>query len=385
MKEEYEYCILGAGLAGLSVAKNITDLNDSDVLVLDPNSIAGGASGSPIGLVNPATGRYANQSWRATDSVQRTLDNFEDIAFSTDRKFFKKTGVIRPALEKKIATRMKENYNESYWQPGWCDWLEKDDIEQKYPGLACVEGGVQVNCGLTVAIPEYLNAIVDYLNTNTKTKIIESRKFDLEHNEVFRGYDPDYDGNPKNWPDNHKRYWDINFEDGTSTRCKTLIVTAGIKTTEYDFFRELPLIPVKGQVLVLECVDSFPYKSAVSAGGYFASLDGKTFVAGSTYEHRFDHENPDEYGEEYILKRLFRVMPELKGKIKIIDRWAGVRASTPDRLPILDNHPDIENCFVLAGLGSKGLLYSSLLGYELATHLTRGNKLSTELLISRFP
>ncbi len=363
MKEEYDFCILGAGLAGLSLAKSISDFKEADVLVLDPNGVAGGASGSPIGLVNPATGRYANQSWRAADSIHQTLKNLEDIASASNERFFKKSGVIRPALEDKIAERMKANLEESYWEPGWVEWLDEGEIESKYPGLNCVQGGVQVSCGVTVSIPEYLYSIKNHLTSKEHIEVIEGQAFDVKP---------------------HNNDWYITIKDGLKTRCKKLIVTAGIRTTDYDFFEALPLIPVKGQVLLMECDDHFPYESAVSAGGYFASLDGKTFVAGSTYEHKFDHENPDEYGEEYILRRLFKVMPQLKGKVKIIDRWAGVRASTPDRLPVLDKHPEIGNCYVMAGLGSKGLLYSSLLGYELAAHLTKESDLPTELSIDRF-
>jgi len=364
MKQHYDYCILGAGLAGLSVAKSLIEHKDNcSILILDPNGIAGGASGSPIGLINPATGRYANQTWKAESSIKAAKKNLDDVTTTTKKKFFKKSGVIRPALEKKIAERMQENLDNTKWPDNWCSWVDENEMRTRFPGLNYTEGGIWVNEGYTVSIPNYLKALAEYLQ-DSNIDIVEHQKFELKHKQSN---------------------WEISVADSISPfQANTLIVTAGIKTKEFDFFKDLPLIPVKGQISVYECENQFPYEEAVSALGYFASLDGKTFIAGSTYEHKFTHENTDEFGIEYISNRLFRVMPKLKGNVKLINQWSGVRASTPDRMPIIGYHPKFENCFVFAGLGSKGLLYSGYLGGKIGAHYGLGDDIPAKVSIDRF-
>ena len=369
----YDFCILGAGLAGLTLAKELSEISGAKILIVDPNGIAGGASGSPIGLVNPATGRFATKSWKAEEAVNAIKENLREIAEHYSEKFYSADGVIRPAMDAKIARRMKENIDSTDWPKGWCEWLEEVEIKERFPNLTCKDGGVWVSEGVTVAIPIYLKALAQKLKKDG-VDIVTNKKYHL----VKRTSSIEAGSNPK------KLNWTICFENEYEYNVEHLVGTAGIKTKEFDFWKDLPLHPIKGQVAVFECNENFPYKSAVSALGYFASLDQKTFVAGSTYEHKFDHEQTDEKGLSYIQDRLFRVMPELKENIKLIDQWSGVRASTPDRMPVIGPHQLLKNCSVFAGLGSKGLLYSSLLAKELANHLVNNDKLSEEISIARF-
>ncbi|MEQ9092096.1 MAG: FAD-dependent oxidoreductase [Balneola sp.] len=359
---KYDFCILGAGLAGLSVAKEISSNPDVSVIVIDPHGIGGGASGSPIGLANPATGRFATKSWKAEESIEAIQSNLEKVSPFSSEKFFSRSGVMRPAMDSKIARRMKENLESNKWPVDWCEWLSEDEIKTRFPNLHSEHGGVWVSTGITVAIPKYLQALSRYLKRNG-VQVLDNKKFGL---------------------DRSSDSWNFNLSDDTQLEAEHLITTAGIKTKEFDFWKELPLHPVKGQVAIFECEDSFPFKAAISALGYFASLDSKTFVAGSTYEHNFTHEEVDMQGKQYIEKRMLRVIPQLKGKYRLIDQWSGVRASTPDRMPIIGLHPSIENCSVFAGLGSKGLLYSSLLAKEISRLLIDDLPVSSEISQQRF-
>ena len=56
----FDFCILGAGIAGLSLADALQE-KGYRVIVLEKNDIASGASGSPGALVNPAAGRRAKK------------------------------------------------------------------------------------------------------------------------------------------------------------------------------------------------------------------------------------------------------------------------------------------------------------------------------------
>lgn len=357
----YDYCIFGAGLAGLALADKLLSKNCS-VILIDPKGIAGGASGAPLGLVNPATGRFANKSWRAEACFEEILATLDYVQSHSDSPLFEKNGVIRPAMDEKIAKRMKENFDTTSWNENWCSWLTESEINEKFPGLSCVEGGVWLPIGLSVKMADFLENYFDQL-----------RAINLDHrfgNTYLYTFEDSY--------------WNISLESEEKIAAKKIILTAGIESKNFDDWNFLPLIPVKGQLAVFESKASFPYPSSVSALGYYSAMGDNHFVAGSTYEHKFDTVDTNEYGAEYLNKRLKKVLPHFAKTAALQYQWAGIRASTPDRMPILGEHPELKNISVLAGLGSKGLLYSSYLADLFCDFLLEKKPLPHEVSIDRF-
>ncbi|GAB5409132.1 MAG: FAD-dependent oxidoreductase [Balneolaceae bacterium] len=361
MTKYFDYCILGAGLAGVSLAYELSKENAS-VCLIDPNGIASGASGTPLGLVNPATGRYATLSWEAENCYSATLKNLTQVQQKSRIQFFKKSGVLRPALDEKIASRMKENFSTTNWPSNWIEWLDEPDLKEFHKGINCIGGGVWLPIGLTVNIPLFLSEFVSFLN---------SRK-------VTTSFGLDYSMHKKD------QLWEINLSNNEKLIAKKIIFTTGSSTKKTNLWKDIPLHSVKGQLAVLEASSPLQFNHAVSALGYIASLDGRKFVIGSTYEHSFEHEEMDKTGLEYLLARFGKVLPELKRNSKVISQWSGVRVSTPNRMPIMGQHPLEENIFLLSGLGSKGLLYSAFLSRIMTSYLIGNNLIPKELDIERF-
>ncbi len=106
----------------------------------------------------------------------------------------------------------------------------------------------------------------------------------------------------------------------------------------------------------------------LSWGGYLAPVPGGDVLMGAT------HINGWEAGEDMDAMRgfhsaLLKLRPELAEEIEAEPKssWAGVRASTPDRLPVagrLDNGD-----YVLSGLGSRGFAHAPLLAEQIASQI----------------
>ncbi len=361
MTKHFDYCIFGAGLAGVSLASELIKENVS-VCLIDPNGIASGASGTPIGLVNPATGRYATLTWEAEKCYSSILDNLTSIQQKCDSPFFKKTGVLRPALDEKIAKRMKENLDSMPWPDNWIEWYDEDELKKFHPGITCIGGGVWVSVGLTVDISSYLNEFMRFLISNSDFSF-----FEFEYSIIKKD-----------------KKWGINLSNQEILIADKLVFTTGASTNNFDFWKDIPLYPVKGQLAVMESQSPLLFDHAVSALGYIASMDSNRFVIGSTYEHSFNHEDIDEEGLNYLLTRFGKVLPELRTNSKVISQWSGVRASTPNRMPIMGSHFNEENLYVFAGFGSKGLLYSGYLSTKMKNYLMFNDTLPTEIDIIRF-
>ncbi len=360
MPKIFDYCVIGAGLAGMHTALELLERGVS-VCVIDTRGIAGGASGTPVGLANPATGRFATKTWRGEQSLDKLYMRLVLANEYSTKKYFKQSGILRPALDEKIASRMLKNVDSGGWSAGSVEWMTEKQINEFHPGLNCNIGGVWVPNGVTVHIPHYLNALTNLIEDKGGQVILHDTY------EISKSED-----------------WSITFESMDRITASNLIFSSGIWTRHSEFWGHLRLHAVKGQTLIVETNAPISFDHSVSALGYFSNIAENTLFLGSTYEHTFDNEKPDKQGVTYIIERLSKVLPILSGSINIKSSWAGIRASTPDRKPYLGAHPTIENCYVFAGLGSKGLLYSALGAEILADYLMNRVPIPGEINHNRF-
>ncbi|MDR9416086.1 MAG: FAD-dependent oxidoreductase [Gracilimonas sp.] len=357
----FDFVVLGAGLAGLAVAKTFFDAGASICLV-DIKDVASGASGTPLGLINPATGRWGKMVWEAEKCLNSVAEDLQNIAAFSSRNFYKKTGILRPAQDKKMAKRMRQNVDDENWPAGWCTWLDKSEVHQMNPNLHCVEGAMWMPEGLTVEVPTYLRE---------KSKLLAENGTLLK---TGLGYEITESGNN----------FTLSFIDDTEIHADSLVFTSGYETSESNYWKYLPLHPVKGQVATFESPETENFTYSLSALGYIASISKERFVAGSTYEHHYDHLHPDQDGLKYLKKRLGNVYPSLFENAELVSQWAGVRASTPNKKPVVGSHPEKKNVHILTGLGSKGLIYSVYLSQLLWKTVTRQEPLPHMLSVGRF-
>ncbi|PAU93939.1 hypothetical protein CK503_09725 [Aliifodinibius salipaludis] len=362
MPHQTDYCILGAGIAGLSLADALS-AHDLNCVVVEKNTPGSGASGTTGGLVNPATGRRAKKTWKAEQCYDAIAANLEKVQAYSDTNFYQNNGLLRPALLEKMARKMKEQHENTTWPEGWCQWKCKDEIQEIHPGIKCVDGGLWLPIGLTVDIGSYIKAYGRYLKDNGLSIICGEQPYPILEDD----------------------YWLLELEEIT-IKADHLVFATGHTIATSPFWDWIPLELIKGQVAKFKKESGhLSFSHSISSLGYIARLDEEgTFIQGSTYEHDFNHLNPDEEGESYLRKRMRRTLPQLEEQSTLVDQWAGVRTSTPNYKPILGVHPAYSNLHLFSGLGSKGLLFGKFLAEHYADHLINGTPLYPEVDINRF-
>jgi len=278
--------------------------------------------------------------------------------------FYQHNGLLRPALLEKMARKMKEQYEQTIWPKGWCEWKTESEIQEIHPGIQCVDGGLWLPIGLTVDIGKYTNAYADFLTNHRGVTL-------------FSGERPSYIRN--------EDQWHIELSNKTVS-CQNLVYATGPAAATSPYWDWLPFELIKGQVATFRLTDRpLSFKYSISSLGYMARTgDPQSFVQGSTYEHDFDEVKPDNEGEAYLRKRMGRTLPELEQQVEMIDQWAGVRTSTPNYKPILGRHPVHHNLHLFAGLGSKGLLYGKFLADHYAEYLVKGTDLYPKIDIAQY-
>jgi glycine/D-amino acid oxidase-like deaminating enzyme len=74
----------------------------------------------------------------------------------------------------------------------------------------------------------------------------------------------------------------------------------------------------------------------------------------------------------------------LNCEYKVIDQVAGIRPTVKDRRPIVGQHQQHKNMFILNGLGTRGVMIAPYVAEQLFNYIEYGNSLESEIDISRF-
>src|SRR5690625_5736320 len=92
--------------------------------------------------------------------------------------------------------------------------------------------------------------------------------------------------------------------------------------------------------------------------GYLAFLSTTPYelTVGSTYEHQFDHPEPDQEGMKAIGMKLEKMLPGYSGAVEDARGWSGVRVTLPDKQPVIGSHHALPGLYLIGAMGSKGLL-----------------------------
>lgn len=360
--KQYDATVFGAGIAGTAIARALMK-RGKNVLLVDP-FVSENDSGPPAALVNPATGRRAKMGWRVDECLPALREVIEELkAFSPDEKIISDTGVIRPAINDKLAENFREALKKYDWPDGWIRWMDKDEVMAFNPNLAPNHGALFLDVGFTVFVDTYQNTFRKYLRSKGVDCLYESAQYH---------------------PKKNSKGFKINFESGEEAESEHVIIAAGHHTPFFKDWDYLPLHRVKGQIVHFEANHDLDWEHGTSAMGYSLRRGNRGLVVGSTYEHKFEDLSTSEKAFEQIQGKLKKMFPELEGSLTKKDQMAGVRVTTPNKLPVIGRHPQHENLCIYSAMGSKGFLFSQFVAQLLAEHLINDKPIPEELSTERF-
>jgi tRNA 5-methylaminomethyl-2-thiouridine biosynthesis bifunctional protein len=132
-----------------------------------------------------------------------------------------------------------------------------------------------------------------------------------------------------------------------------------------------PLHTVRGQITLLPPGSLPEITRVIAREGYVAPGVERPLV-GATYEHDDDDTAPRAASDVSNLARLEAILPGACQRFSAdaVSGRASLRATLPDRLPLVgavDGHPGL---YVAAGYGSRGVVWAGLLGEALADLMT---------------
>ncbi len=345
----YDYLIVGQGIAG-SVLALMLEKKGNSVFIIDKFS-KNSSSQVAAGLVNPITGRRIVKSWMADEALPYAFQFYSDFEKEFGEKVFHSidalevTGSVHEYNE--WTRRMDEQNLQHYFRDDAPNELYRDKIRDFIKLVRIASSGWLDLATFTSIIRNKFIA-----NNLLKDEIFEQEHLKVEVSGIT--------------------YKEIN--------AKRIIFCEGYKCTENKFWDTVPMIPAKGEILIIECKE-LPQDFILLSGMFIIPIGDHKFRCGATYEWKFENELPTETGKSKLLEMLNAV---LKVEFEIIEHTSGVRPTVKDRRPILGNHFEFKNVFIFNGLGTKGVSLAPYFANHFFEYLENDKSLMSEVDVGRF-
>jgi glycine oxidase len=341
--------IVGGGVIGCAIAYYAACAGAS-VVLLERNQLAAGASGVAAGMLAPQVeAPFADAFFELAllgraehATLARAL--MEEVGLDVE---YRQTGILRVARTEAERADLERQYR---WQSARglaAEWIESADLGRREPLLSGVAGrllagGVWLADEAQVRSPRLVQALAKAAHQRG-AQIMEGR-------------------------------WAVGLETvgGRATgvvtssgvvRGDTLVLAAGVWSADVgrSVGLELPVAPVKGQVLSLRALDRTPRQVIWTGECYLVPRPDGEIVLGSTEEEGNYDARPTLAGVNRLTEAALEVVPAAGGFV-VDGVWAGLRPAAPDRHPIVGWAPGVERLMVATAHYRNGVLLGPLTG-----------------------
>lgn len=328
MNHSKRYAIIGGGFSGLALAHALfQEKSGIEVTLFDPQGFGGEASKISTGLLHKYVGQSGKQNPYGVEGEASTKALIAQAETALGRSLVLSSTLLRiPFNEEQSASFQHSQtlYND-------LEWLEASQVQALHPGLP-QKPGLLIHSGLTLDVTGYLEGLA---------RIVQSQGLKLEKRRI-------------------QSISELNNFDH-------ILIAVG--AASFPELESIKIAQVKGQLLELSYPQNLPPLPFSLIGPVYITMsaDRKKAIVGATYEHHFTDAAPDpEFAIKSLLPKAEAFFPSLRGQT-VLDVRAGIRASTPSRLPFAGKIND--RVHALVGMGSRGLLYHAYFANQLVKSL----------------
>lgn len=330
----HDFLIIGAGLAGLSLAFKLEEKGLS-FKIIDRGSLLT-SSGIAGGLINPVTGKNFKITWKFPELIEPAISFYQNLESKLQTKFFRKHDILRflrnPAE--------KSAFNEALNQPEIANFLSD---EARLPDGFIESELIKITSSYALDCPHF---------TETARKYFQDRIIISEFN-----------------------FEQINFKSASlqyqNEEYQRLILASGYEAAE---FMDVNFRNAKGEILTLDIPD-LKTENIISFTEFLLPYKNH-FKLGATYSWDELNCQPTEENKEKLLISLQSIcnLP-----YKIIKHDAAVRPIVCGQKPVLGKFTPKPLTYALNGLGSKGALYAPYTADMLIEHIIQSRPIETAL------
>lgn len=175
----------------------------------------------------------------------------------------------------------------------------------------------------------------------------------------------------------------VNLNDQTRIDTPLVLAATGPWVSQINGIPELPINPIKGEIIRLERAGS-DLKTRVGFDGFNVGRKPDGSVWAGTYEwERGFNRDVTEDGRNHIMNGVMNYIPSLRG-LPAIKTTACLRPVASDGLPIVGASNIVDGLYYTNGAGKKGILMSLLMADWIADLVLHDIEPPTIVLPSRF-
>ncbi|MCF8243873.1 MAG: FAD-binding oxidoreductase [Saprospiraceae bacterium] len=348
-KQPVDYIIVGQGLAGTLLSYFLL-LENQRVVVLDyPHE--GRSSNVASGLVTPVTGRRIAKSWRFEELSRFAKQTYLSLGADLGVEIWHERSIVRA---------LHSVFEENEWTRR-SGYPEFQAFMNDAPDLSDIKGKIQpphawgelLNCA-QVAMP----------------LLVETWRASLLGLGIFFEENIDYQ--------------QIKEENGRviygQWSAKKLVFCEGAKAVQNPYFKHLPFLVTKGEVLIVR-IPGLPAQRILKHKLFLVPLGNSLFWVGSTSHYEFEGASPSTGARVWLLKEVEKT---LMVPYEVVGHLAGIRPTVSDLRPFLGVHQEHANLSIFNGLGTKGALLGPFFAKQMTEYLLGRSELEFEVDIARF-
>lgn len=342
-----DYIIVGLGLSGISFSETAEKNHKTFKVIADESQVA---SQVAAGLYNPVILKRFTLAWNAKEQLEAALPFYQKLEEKLKIKLDYKLAVRR-----RFASVEEQNlWFEASDKPGLNYFLSPKIHQNTNSNVDAPFGFGEVLHTGRIDTATLLTTYKAYL---IKQKVLAEESFEYEAFHVENEY-VEYKG----------------------IRAKQIVFCEGFGLKQNPYFNYLPLTGTKGEYLLIEASE-LQEEIALKANIFCIPEGNNIYRVGATYKWR-DYTNiPTEATKEELKEKLKSF---IKCDYKIVGHVAGVRPTVTDRKPLVGQHPEEKNVFVLNGFGSRGVLIAPSAAKQLFDLMENDTALLSEIDIVRF-
>ena len=365
-----EVLIIGGGVIGLSIARELSKKGVKKIEILEKNSVCGmEASDAAAGMLAPQP-----EADRADDFFhfcQASRDLYPDFA----RELFEETGVdieldrtgtLYLAFTEKDAEELEKRF---VWQKKTNLNVEKLSARE----ILKIEPNVSPDVLFGLRFP------MDWQVENRRLVEALGKSLPKQKGSIERPFNADgsLSGTAKKLLFEKNRVVGVETEHG-EIFARVVIIASGAWTSlikdEFNLLSSIKVKPIRGQMIAFkeDCASNNYVRLfrhvIYSSRGYVVPRKDYRILVGATVEDVGFENRTTGAGAAVLLNTAFEISPLFKN-LSLKNSWSGLRPFAADGLPILGAFPDIENLFVATAHYRNGILLAPLTAKILANEV----------------
>lgn len=354
-----EVAVIGAGLAGASVAYALSKRGIKTIVFERGESAAQGSSGNPFGLFVPYVGQEATPAAKVYEESFPFLQKLIDVL--PDTLLLRRHGALQLPSTPRITGLISRLEGQEIWDS--TRWVPIEATE-KVAGVACNSGGAWYEDAASLSPARLVKSL---LSSPLITVLLSTPVTALQRTESR---------------------WTLFSGNKELLEADVVVVANAFECRSLTETSWLPTEQVRGQIIEIATNPLLQkLSSALCFDGYIFPEHNGVHLLGASYDHQFMDPNLCLKRSSDLIRRLCKRVPELtEEEITVLGGRVSYRTSTHDRLPYVGLVPTKESAkaaiegrgdspeyypslYISSGHGSRGLLSTPLGGELLAQEI----------------